>query len=100
MLRSGDEFLNTQGGNNNPYNQDNETSWLDWDLLGKNEGVFRFFKLMIAFRKARTPRSRGAASGARMSRGMAQTVPQTLLQTLGVWLSTSAVLRKVIRTCT
>ena len=30
MFRAGDEFLNTQFGNNNPYNQDNEISWLDW----------------------------------------------------------------------
>ena len=30
MFRMGDEFMQTQGGNNNPYNQDNETSWLDW----------------------------------------------------------------------
>jgi glycogen operon protein len=52
MLVAGDEFMNTQGGNNNPYNQDNETTWLDWSLLEKNRDVFRFFKLMIAFRKA------------------------------------------------
>ncbi len=52
MFVAGDEFLNTQGGNNNPYNQDNETTWLNWDLLGRNAGVFRFFKNMIAFRKA------------------------------------------------
>ena len=52
MVRAGDEFLHTQGGNNNPYNQDNETSWLDWDLLGRHRGVFRFFQGMIAFRKA------------------------------------------------
>src|SRR4029079_17470980 len=32
-------------------NQDNETSWLDWDLLEKNREVYRFFKEMIAFRK-------------------------------------------------
>lgn len=51
MFRAGDEFLQTQGGNNNPYNQDNETSWLDWDLLQKNREIFRFFKRMIAFRK-------------------------------------------------
>ena len=30
MFRAGDEFLQTQHGNNNPYNQDNETTWLDW----------------------------------------------------------------------
>jgi isoamylase len=52
MFRAGDEFMNTQGGNNNPYNQDNETSWLNWDLLEKNKDIFRFFKRMIAFRKA------------------------------------------------
>jgi glycogen operon protein len=44
--------LQTQGGNNNPYNQDNETNWLDWDRLHVHQDVFRFFRGMIAFRKA------------------------------------------------
>lgn len=52
MLRAGDEFLHTQGGNNNPYNQDNETSWLDWRRLDTHGDIFRFVRLMIAFRKA------------------------------------------------
>ncbi|MEQ8854882.1 MULTISPECIES: glycogen debranching protein [Gimesia] len=52
MFRMGDEFMQTQGGNNNPFNQDNETSWLDWDRLTQHEEVFRFFKKMIAFRKS------------------------------------------------
>lgn len=52
MFRAGDEFLQTQGGNNNPYNQNNETSWLDWSRLKTHAGFFRFFKGMIAFRKA------------------------------------------------
>ena len=52
MFRAGDEFLQTQGGNNNPYNQDNATSWLDWDRLRVNQDVFRFFRCMIGFRKA------------------------------------------------
>lgn len=52
MIRAGDEFLQTQGGNNNPYNQDNTTGWLDWDRLRANQDVFRFFRGMIAFRKA------------------------------------------------
>jgi glycogen operon protein len=52
MFCAGDEFLNTQGGNNNPYNQDNETTWLDWDRLEANREIFRFFQMMIAFRKA------------------------------------------------
>jgi glycogen operon protein len=51
MFVAGDELMQTQGGNNNPYNQDNETTWLNWDLLVGNADVFRFFKLMIAFRK-------------------------------------------------
>jgi isoamylase len=52
MFRAGDEFLNTQFGNNNPYNQDNETGWLDWSQLQTNQDIFRFFKKMIAFRKS------------------------------------------------
>ena len=45
MFCAGDEFLNTQRGNNNPYNQDNEITWLDWDRLERNRDMFRFFKL-------------------------------------------------------
>jgi glycogen operon protein len=52
MIVAGDEFLNTQQGNNNPYNQDNETTWLDWSRLEQNREIFQFFKRMIAFRKA------------------------------------------------
>jgi len=58
MFRAGDEFLNSQFGNNNPYNQDNEMGWLDWDQLRANEDIFRFFKSMIAFRKAHPSISR------------------------------------------
>ena len=58
MLRAGDEFLNTQFGNNNPYNQDNEIAWLDWNQLRANEDIFRFFKNMIAFRKTHPSLSR------------------------------------------
>ncbi|MFN4088536.1 MAG: glycogen debranching protein [Alphaproteobacteria bacterium] len=52
MFRAGDEFLATQNGNNNPYNQDNETSWLDWDLAERNGDFLRFCRMMIAFRRA------------------------------------------------
>ena len=52
MIVAGDEFLNSQRGNNNPYNQDNEITWLDWSRLDEHHEVFRFFKLMIAFRKS------------------------------------------------
>jgi glycogen operon protein len=52
MIVAGDEFLNTQRGNNNPYNQDNGITWLDWARLEENRDVFRFFTRMIAFRKS------------------------------------------------
>lgn len=58
MFRMGDEFLQTQGGNNNAYNQDNETSWLDWTRLDRHHDVYRFVKLLIGFRKAHPTLSR------------------------------------------
>ncbi len=51
MFRMGDEFLQTQSGNSNPYNQDNETSWLDWRRQELHSDTLRFFQNMIAFRK-------------------------------------------------
>ena len=51
LFLAGDEFCNTQFGNNNPYCQDNITSWLDWSRKEKFSDVFEFFKYMIAFRK-------------------------------------------------
>lgn len=53
MFCAGDEFGNTQRGNNNPYNQDNETTWLDWSRQARFGDVHRFFRCMIALRKAR-----------------------------------------------
>ena len=51
MILAGDEFGNTQCGNNNGYCQDNEISWLNWKLLQKNRDYFEFYKSVIAFRK-------------------------------------------------
>jgi isoamylase len=51
MFRAGDEFLQTQGGNTNPYNVDSPTTWLNWQRLEEHRDVFRFFAMMIAFRK-------------------------------------------------
>ncbi len=52
MFRMGDEFLHTQHGNSNPYNQDNGTSWLDWTQAETNSDVLRFVRKLIAFRQA------------------------------------------------
>lgn len=51
LFLAGDEFCNTQFGNNNAYCQDNITSWIDWSRKEKFSDVFEFFKYMIAFRK-------------------------------------------------
>ena len=54
VLMAGDEFGNSQNGNNNPYCQDNSVSWLNWKDLDKNQEHFEFTKSMIAFMKEQT----------------------------------------------
>lgn len=51
LILSGDEFCNSQNGNNNCYCQDNELSWLDWSLLKKNADMYDYIKNMIQLRK-------------------------------------------------
>lgn len=51
MFYAGDEFCNTQFGNNNAYCQDNIISWLDWTRLETYREIHDFFRYMIAFRK-------------------------------------------------
>lgn len=51
MLLAGDEFLNTQNGNNNGYCQNNETTWINWNQARENADILRFAKQMIALRK-------------------------------------------------
>ena len=50
MLLAGDELGHSQGGNNNAYNQDNETAWINWADV--DEDTLSFTKSLIAFRKA------------------------------------------------
>jgi glycogen operon protein len=52
MFVAGDEFARTQGGNNNAYNQDNETSWLDWDRAAVWADHERFVRRVISVRAA------------------------------------------------
>ena len=52
MLLSGDEFANTQYGNNNAYCQDNEISWLDWNQLETRGDLYDYVRRLIAFRSA------------------------------------------------
>jgi len=51
MLLHGDEMGRTQGGNNNAYCQDNETSWVDWELAGSNAALLDFTRRLIRVRR-------------------------------------------------
>ena len=53
MLLMGDEVRRSQGGNNNGYCQDNETSWFDWRLVEKHADIHHFTKKMITLRMNR-----------------------------------------------
>ncbi len=58
MFFMGDEFLHSQNGNNNPYNQNNAISWLNWDLLTSHKEHFNFTKKLLAFKQQFTSISR------------------------------------------
>ncbi|HVM94868.1 MAG TPA: glycogen debranching protein GlgX [Candidatus Acidoferrales bacterium] len=51
MICAGDEFSRTQRGNNNAYCQDNEISWLDWNLDDAKQDLLRFSRFLIALRR-------------------------------------------------
>jgi len=51
MLSMGDEIRRTQSGNNNAYCQDNDISWMDWNLLVPNSDLHTFVKNLISFVK-------------------------------------------------
>jgi glycogen operon protein len=52
MITAGDELMKTQGGNNNAYCQDNEISWLDWELDDRRRRFFSFVKKVVELRLA------------------------------------------------
>jgi isoamylase len=51
MLSAGDEMGRTQHGNNNAYCQDNETSWVHWDLDGRGAALLAFTRELFALRR-------------------------------------------------
>lgn len=50
MIVAGDERAKTQRGNNNPYCQDNEISWINWELTPHSQNFFEFVRRLIALR--------------------------------------------------
>lgn len=51
MLLMGDEYRHTKFGNNNSWGHDSRLNWFQWDSLEENQPFFRFYQMMIAFRK-------------------------------------------------
>lgn len=52
MFMAGDEFMNSQGGNNNPYCQDNEVTWLNWKRNKRSTELYEYVKSLIALRRS------------------------------------------------
>lgn len=52
LIYAGDEFGNSQKGNNNAWCQDNDISWLNWNLLNKNDWLYDFAADILKLRKA------------------------------------------------
>ena len=51
MILMGDEYGHTKEGNNNTWGHDSRLNWFQWDTLEKNQAFFRFYQMMIEFRK-------------------------------------------------
>ena len=69
MLRSGDEFSQSQDGNNNAYCQDNPISWLRWKLTDEEQGIFEFTRKAIELWKNQPVLQRRKFFQGRMIRG-------------------------------
>ncbi|MGW3033637.1 glycogen debranching protein GlgX [Streptomyces sp. NPDC001178] len=84
MIGHGDELGRTQHGNNNAYCQDNEVSWVDWELTGEQRDLAEFTRYVIALRAAHPVLRRR-----RFFRGETATHPRRPLPDL-VWLAPDA----------
>jgi glycogen operon protein len=75
MILAGDEFLRTQRGNNNAWCQDNDISWVDWELAEKNKGFLRFVRELIHLRKRHPALRRRRFFAGAFRRGAAEPGP-------------------------
>jgi glycogen operon protein len=74
MLLAGDEIGRTQQGNNNAYCQDNEISWVDWELGSEQLGLLAFVRRLIRLRKAHPLLHRRRFFEGQSARGGAQDI--------------------------
>ncbi|MDQ1700620.1 MAG: isoamylase [Frankiaceae bacterium] len=70
MLRTGDELAHTQHGNNNPYCQDNELTWLDWSAAGTSDLIDLVARLVALRRTHPVFRQRAFFEGHRLDDGV------------------------------
>ena len=68
MLCAGDELGHSQGGNNNPYNQDNPTTWIDW--AGADRDLISFTTRLLALRRRALPLGNSWYTGLPDTRGL------------------------------
>jgi isoamylase len=67
MLLAGDELGRTQRGNNNAYCQDNETSWLDWQLTPRQQELLHYTRQLVEIRRSNPVLRRRSFFGPRVS---------------------------------
>jgi len=70
MISHGDELGRTQHGNNNAYCQDNELSWIDWNLTDEQQALIDFVTMLVQFRKSQPTLRRRHYFQGRGIRGM------------------------------
>ena len=73
MIAHGDELLRTQRGNNNAYCQDNEISWIDWELGDDARAMLAFTRKLVGLRRAQRSTARRSSAGARSAAGRSRT---------------------------
>jgi glycogen operon protein len=71
MIRAGDEMGQTQGGNNNAYCQDNEISWIDWQLTPDRQALLEYVRRLVRLRKVEPVLTRRQFFQGRQIRGTA-----------------------------
>ena len=73
MLLAGDEIGHSQGGNNNAFCQDNEITWINWELSDKQEELLKFVQMATKLRREHPALSRSHFYSGRTHEG--ETVP-------------------------
>jgi len=96
-ILAGDEFENSQNGNNNAYCQDNLVSWLDWRLVEHNKEQVQFVRDLIAFRKKHQILSSGQIP--RRSPYERDRIPQISFHGTSLWKAPIEIASRILGVC-